>query len=138
MAGIRAKDTAPELTIRRGLHAMGYRYRLHSASTPGKPDLLLPRWRSAIFVNGCFWHGHDCHLFRMPSTRKDFWRAKITRNVARDKEVATMLASDGWRALTVWECAMKGRTRLRREEVLARVDAWLRGDSRHGDIRGTE
>ncbi len=78
MSGIRGKNTKPELVIRSALHRAGYRFRLHTRSLPGKPDLVLPKYRAAIFVNGCFWHGHDCHLFKWPGTRKDFWRAKIT------------------------------------------------------------
>lgn len=85
MAGIKAKDTKPELIIRRGLHAMGFRFRLHAKGLPGKPDLVLRKYRAVIFVNGCFWHGHECVLFKWPKSRADFWREKINRNRHNDR-----------------------------------------------------
>ena len=108
MSGIRGKNTRPELLIRRRLHRLGYRYRLHSSKLPGKPDLVFPRYRAVIFVNGCFWHGHDCHLFKWPSSRAEWWRAKITRTRATDAASRKALAQAGWRILDVWECALKG------------------------------
>ena len=136
MSGIKGKDTWPELAIRRGLHARGFRFRLHAKDVPGKPDLVLPRFRAAIFVNGCFWHRHDCHLFKMPSTRPEFWSHKIERNVERDRIVRAQLAEKGWRFLIVWECALKGRTRLGIEEVIARIAKWLTGDESSLEIGG--
>jgi len=136
MSGIKGKDTQPELAIRRELHARGFRFRLHARDIPGTPDLVLPRFRAAIFVNGCFWHHHDCHLFRMPSTRPEFWSQKIERNVERDRIVRTQLAEKGWRFLIVWECALKGRTRLGIEEVIARIATWLTGDEPTLEIGG--
>ena len=137
MAGIRASDTKPELLIRRGLHRLGFRFRLHGKDLPGKPDLILPRYRAAIFVHGCFWHGHDCPLFRLPGTRTEFWKAKIERNRARDHEVTEALASIGWRQLTVWECAMRGKGRMEPDELLDTITAWLTGQSESAAIRGT-
>ncbi len=137
MSGIRGKDTKPELLIRKALHARGYRFRLHSPAVPGKPDLFLCRYRAAIFVHGCFWHGHDCHLFRLPSTRTDFWQQKIDRNRARDAEVATALQEAGLRRLVVWECALKGRHRKALDDVLEAAAAWLAGDEQNLEIRGT-
>jgi DNA mismatch endonuclease (patch repair protein) len=137
MAGIRGKNTKPELAIRMGLHAAGFRYRLHPRNVPGKPDIWLPKYRAAIFVHGCFWHGHDCALFRMPGTRHDFWQAKIDANRARDRSVDTQLDERGIRRLTIWECAFRGRGRIGLEETLVRAAAWLRGDSEKGEIRGT-
>lgn len=136
MAGIRALNTQPELAIRRGLHSRGFRFRLHSDKVAGKPDLILPRWRAAIFVHGCFWHGHDCHLFKMPSTRQEFWSAKLERNRVRDRIVAEQLSADGWRCLAIWECALKGRTRLDFGELMERVVFWLKGTDQVGEIRG--
>ena len=136
MSGIRGKNTKPEMSIRRGLHAAGFRFRLHVDAVPGKPDLVLPRFNAAIFVNGCFWHRHDCHLFRMPSTRPEFWEAKIKRNVRRDAEVSAQLDAEGWRSLVVWECALKGRTRLEIDVVISRIAEWLRGSDAHMEIRG--
>ena len=138
MSGIRGKDTKPELLIRRALHAKGFRYRLHAKDVPGRPDLVLPRFRSAIFVHGCFWHGHDCSLFRLPATRTEFWKAKIARNRKRDDEVAAMLAESGWRQLVVWECAIKGRGKLPLETVVNQVSSWVRGTEDRFEIRGAE
>ena len=136
MSGIRGKDTRPELAIRRALHAKGFRFRLHASDIPGKPDLVLPKFHAAIFVNGCFWHRHDCHLFRMPSTRTEFWSEKIERNVRRDELVREQLQDAGWRFLIVWECALKGRTRLGIDEVITRIIDWLRGSQPSLEIRG--
>jgi len=137
MAGIRSKDTKPELIIRRGLHAMGFRFRLHDRSLPGKPDLVLARWRATIQVQGCFWHGHDCPLFRWPGTRPEFWRAKISRNAARDAQVNAALDQAGWRVFTVWECALKGPGRIGADAAIAAAAQWLRSEARTGEIRGT-
>ena len=136
MSGIRAKNTRPELAIRRGLHAKGFRFRLHAGNVPGKPDLVLPRYRAAIFVNGCFWHNHDCHLFKMPSTRAEFWRSKIAKNVQRDRKVEGLLDEAGWRSLRIWECALKGKTRLDFDELIGRAGDWLRGEQMRGEIGG--
>lgn len=136
MSRIRGANTQPELQIRKGLHAKGFRFRLHDKGVPGRPDLVLPRFHSAIFVHGCFWHGHDCHLFRMPSTRTEFWSAKIDRNHARDQIVRSQLDEMGWRYLVIWECALKGKTRLDFEEVMDRAEAFLRGSAKTDEIGG--
>lgn len=138
MSGIRGRDTRPELLVRKGLFGRGFRYRLHVPDLPGKPDLVLPKYSAVIFVNGCFWHGHDCHLFRMPSTRPEFWRKKIEGNIARDKATKQSLGDMGWRQMTIWECAVKGRTRLPLEDVLDRTAKWLAGDQATSEIRGAE
>ena len=137
MAGIRGKDTKPELVIRRGLHALGFRFRLHDPALPGKPDLVLARWRAVIQIHGCFWHGHDCPLFRWPGTRQDFWRTKIGRNIERDAEVCAALDRAGWRVLTVRECALKGPGRIGADAAIAAAAQWLRSQARTGEIRGT-
>lgn len=136
MSGIRGKNTKPELAVRRGLHAIGFRYRLHPAEIPGKPDIWLPKYRAAVFVHGCFWHGHDCSLFRMPGTRQDFWRGKIDANRMRDARVDGLLAERGLRRLAIWECALRGRGRIGLDETLARTAAWLKGDEQWGEVRG--
>lgn len=136
MSGIRGKDTQPELAIRRGLHARGFRFRLHAKDVPGKPDLVLPRFHAAIFVNGCFWHRHDCHLFKMPATRPEFWSQKLERNVLRDQIVHAQLVKKGWRILVVWECSLKGRTCIGIDEVIARITKWLAGDEPYLEIGG--
>lgn len=127
MAGIRGTDTKPELILRKGLHALRWRYRLHDRGLPGKPDLVFPGRRAVVFVNGCFWHGHDCHLFKWPKTRTDFWREKISGNIARDQRVRDQLISEDWRVAVVWECRLKGRERLPLGEVLGECDSFLRG-----------
>ncbi len=137
MSGIRGKNTKPELAIRLGLHAMGFRYRLYPRTVPGKPDVWLPKHRAAIFVHGCFWHGHDCSLFKMPVTRQTFWLTKIDANRARDSKVEALLAEAGVRQLKVWECAFRGPGRIGLEETLTRTAAWLLGDEERGEIRGT-
>jgi DNA mismatch endonuclease (patch repair protein) len=125
MAGIRGRNTRPEISIRRALHALGFRYRIHKLDVPGKPDIVLPRYRAAVFVNGCFWHGHDCPLFRLPGTRRDFWQQKISRNIARDAEVRRQLDAEGWRHVTVWECAIRGPARLGLDETIRRLASWI-------------
>lgn len=138
MAGIKGKNTKPEMVVRRGLHALGYRFRLHDRNLPGQPDLVLPRWHAVIFVHGCFWHGHDCHLFRWPASRQDFWRQKIDRNQERDVEVEAALAHSGWRLLKIWECSIKGKSRIGSEAVMSIAAAWLGSDQKKGEIRGKD
>lgn len=137
MAGIRGSNTKPELTLRRALHAAGFRYKLHDRSLPGKPDMVFPRYRAVLFAHGCFWHGHDCHLFRLPSTRPDFWAGKIERNREVDQRAANALEELGWRIGIVWECSLKGRTRLNFAEVISACADWLRSNDRRFEIRGT-
>lgn len=113
MAGIRSKNTKPEVLVRKMLHSSGYRFRLHVATLPGKPDIVLPKYKTAIFVNGCFWHGHEkCHLFCLPKSRTEFWQAKIAGNILRDRLKQQNLNTLGWRTISVWECALKGKKSL--------------------------
>jgi DNA mismatch endonuclease (patch repair protein) len=119
MSRIRGKDTRPELLVRSLLHRMGYRFRLNRKDVPGKPDLVLPKYRTAIYVHGCFWHRHaGCHLAYTPKSNLDFWSKKFARNVERDAEVAAKLKSSGWNQITIWECDLgdlsKVEGRLRR------------------------
>lgn len=125
MAGIRGKNTKPEMLIRRGLHRLGLRFLVHDKRLPGKPDMVFPKWQAAIFVNGCFWHGHDCRLFKLPSTRTEFWRDKICANKERDRTVIKRLEETGWRTLTIWECQIKGRSTEEIESVLVNCRNWL-------------
>ena len=118
MRSIRSRDTKPELILRRGLHALGLRYRLHRKDLPGKPDLVFPRFRTVIQVHGCFWHGHNCPMFKWPATRAKFWRNKITSNRRRDEAVLEALNENGWRVLVVWECALRGPGRWPVQELL--------------------
>lgn len=138
MSGIKSKNTKPELVIRKGLHALGFRYRLHPKEVPGKPDLWLPKYGAAIFIHGCFWHGHNCSLFKIPGTRQDFWKAKIDTNRIRDARVNELLADAGLRRLEIWECAFRGPGRIGLEETLALTAEWLRGEEIRCEIRGTQ
>lgn len=117
MAGIKGKNTRPEIAIRTELHRRGYRYRLYSKSLPGKPDLVFPKYRTVVFVHGCFWHKHDCHLFKWPSTRRDFWREKIDGNARRDEIHKTQLLAKGWKIVIIWECAVKGKNKMPLSDV---------------------
>jgi len=137
MAGIRGKNTEPELLLRRALHARGFRYLLHDARLPGKPDLVFPKRRAIIQVHGCFWHCHNCHLFKWPSSRIDFWHSKITRNKENDAEVSRALVRAGWRILTVWECALKGRTRLPFDRVADVAVTWLVSGKSNLSLQGS-
>lgn len=115
MARIKSKNTTPELVVRKSTHALGYRFRLHRQDLPGKPDLVFVRKRKVIFVNGCFWHGHDCRRgARMPASNTTYWTAKISRNVERDRGNRKALRSMGWEILIVWECQLKKPSELRR------------------------
>lgn len=125
MSRIRGRDTKPEMLVRRGLHACGFRYRLQDRKLPGRPDLIFPRYRAVIFVHGCFWHGHDCPLFKLPETRRDFWDAKISSNRTRDKRAEETLLERGWRVATVWECSLKGINKLGGDEVIQQCRLFL-------------
>ena len=136
MSGIRGRDTKPELRIRKALHARGFRYRVHQTRLPGKPDIVLPRFRAVVLVHGCFWHGHDCPLFRLPGTRTDFWQDKIARNQTRDREVAIALRDEGWRRTTIWECSLRGPQRLDFDTLIDRVSDWLCNGGSDLELRG--
>ncbi|KQX19666.1 DNA mismatch repair protein [Sphingomonas sp. Root50] len=135
MSRVRAKDTRPEMTVRGLLHHAGFRYRLHRRDLPGRPDIVLPRYRAAIFVHGCFWHGHDCSLFRMPATRPEFWAAKIAANRRRDWDAVSGLRDAHWRSLLIWECALRGRGRLPAETLTDRITAFIASDVAFAAIR---
>lgn len=108
MSGIRGRDTKPEITVRKFLHARGYRFRLHRKDLPGRPDIVLPRFRTCIFIHGCFWHHHEgCRFAALPKTRADFWAQKLRDNVERDRRAQEELLRKGWRVLTIWECELK-------------------------------
>ncbi|MFN3208748.1 MAG: very short patch repair endonuclease [Roseovarius sp.] len=108
MARFRGKDSKPEILVRQALHRHGRRFRLHRKDLPGKPDIVLPRWRTVVFVHGCFWHAHpDCKIARVPRTNLEFWQAKFNANKLRDQEVQRALQNLGWRVVTVWECGAK-------------------------------
>ncbi|MGD9729888.1 MAG: very short patch repair endonuclease [Nitrospiraceae bacterium] len=107
MQAVKSKNTGPELIVRRLLHAMGYRFRLHRKDLPGRPDIVLPKYRKAIFVHGCFWHGHGCTKGRLPKSRLDYWCPKLESNVKRDRTKREQLEALGWRTFVVWQCETK-------------------------------
>jgi DNA mismatch endonuclease (patch repair protein) len=134
MSRIRGANTNPELRVRRALHAAGLRYRLHVRDLPGTPDLVLPRWRAAVFVHGCFWHGHACPAFRLPATRAAFWQEKIAANRLRDERQCGELLAKGWRVATIWECAVRGPRRRGPDEVATLMREFLEGDAYRFEI----
>lgn len=136
MSGIRGKNTQPELLIRKNLHGRGLRYRLHDKRLPGKPDIVFPRYRAVILINGCFWHGHSCKLFKWPSSNEIFWREKITSNIQVDELAVTMLHEQRWRILKIWECALKGKQRWPLELLIDEVVYWLKHGHATYEIKG--
>ena len=112
MGRVRSKDTGPEMIVRRTLHRLGYRYRLHHAGLPGKPDIVFARRRKVIFVHGCFWHRHDCPRASMPKSNTEFWTLKFKRNIVRDNAVLDALRALGWSVLVAWECETKDQDLL--------------------------
>jgi DNA mismatch endonuclease, patch repair protein len=126
MSAIRSRDTKPEKLLRSAMHKRGLRFRLHVAKLPGRPDMVLAKYNAVVFVNGCFWHGHDCGAFTWPTTRPQFWRNKITVNRNRDQKVRASLSASGWRCLTVWECTMRRAGAKGAEEMAERIHQWLR------------
>lgn len=134
MSRIRGKDTKPEYIIRKGLFALGFRYRLHQRSLPGCPDLVFSRRRAVIFVHGCLWHKHGCPLFRWPKSNAEFWRNKITRNSRNDAENIVKLNAAGWRVLIVWECTLRRKPSAVINGVTAKVARWLQHGPKRREI----
>ncbi len=129
MSGIKGKNTKPELLLRKGLYRRGFRYRLHNRDLPGKPDMVLRKYRAVIFAHGCLWHRHECHLFKWPCidnpVKAAFWRDKINGNRQRDDQQLKALSEQGWRVAVVWECALKGRYRRDSSDVIEQLADWL-------------
>ena len=136
MSGIRSKNTRPELAVRREMHRRGFRYRLHAKELAGKPDIVLSRFRAVIFVHGCFWHGHSCFLFRMPSTSTGFWKDKIDQNRKNDANAVGALLASGWRVAIVWECALRGKKEAGVSLVADALQRWLDTDDAKMEIFG--
>ncbi|WP_239922876.1 very short patch repair endonuclease [Vibrio mediterranei] len=134
MRAIKSRDTKPELMIRRLLHRNGYRFRVSSSRLPGKPDIWMAKWNTAIFVNGCFWHKHDCEMFKLPGTRTDFWLKKLEGNSKRDREKIQELTSSGIRVLVIWECSLRGKAKLTPEMLLSLVKTFLLTDNQTAEI----
>lgn len=135
MASVGQRNTGPEMRLRRALHRLGLRYRLHDQKLPGTPDVVFPRFKSAVFVHGCFWHVHKgCKFATEPSSRKDFWREKFKANQKRDKKNYDALLASGWRVLVVWECAINTRKSFELDELGTQVKNWLSSAERFADI----
>lgn len=135
MAKVRSTDTLPELALRKALFRLGFRYCLHCAALPGKPDLVFPRYHAAVFINGCFWHWHGCRRSRMPAANAAYWHAKIDRNQHRDIKTRNELLFAGWRVLIVWECALKKPLVVEAAQLSA---AWLKGENTFSVIAPAE
>lgn len=131
MASNRGKNTGPELEVRKALFHQGFRYRLHDRELPGKPDIVLPGWRVAVFVHGCYWHGHECRRKPRAKSNTSFWRDKIQYNKERDLNFRNQLIDKGWRILLLWECAIRRRSpAFSDSDDLARVVTWIKGKGR--------
>ena len=130
MSGIRCRDTKPELLIRKGLHKLGYRYRINNRLF-GKPDIALNKYNAVIFIHGCFWHGHiGCENFKIPKSNTDFWIDKIDKNRNRDGEVLNYLRATGWRICIVWECAIRGKIQMKNfDNIITDISNWLNSES---------
>jgi len=126
MSGIRGKNTKPEMIIRKALFKRGFRYRIHYKELPGKPDIVFPKYRAVVFVHGCFWHGHDCHLFKWPKSRADFWKKKIETNRERDIRNREACKKKGWRVLVIWECALRNQSESQVQSLIASIESWIR------------
>jgi DNA mismatch endonuclease (patch repair protein) len=135
MSGIRGKNTKPEFVVRQALFAAGFRFRLHRRDLPGAPDVVLPGRKVAIFVHGCFWHQHKhCRFAKLPSTRAEFWKAKLDGNVNRDRQAIDALREAGWRVLTVWECATRDKAMA--AALSGTLSDWINGANPLGELRG--
>lgn len=135
MSGIKAKNSRPEMLVRRLLHSEGFRFRLHRKDLPGTPDIVLPKFKIAIFVHGCFWHSHPgCNFAKLPATRSEFWAKKLSANVARDKATVEKLNAIGWRVLCIWECATRGSGAI--DDLMSDISSWMLGKERSGEISG--
>ncbi|MCK6405594.1 MAG: DNA mismatch endonuclease Vsr [Rhodocyclaceae bacterium] len=135
MSGIRAKNTRPEMFLRQGLHALGFRFRLHAKGIPGKPDIVLPKHRALIIVHGCFWHGHGCRYCKTPKTNTAFWQEKIQSNKLRDERTLQLQLDAGWRCLVVWECAVRQAEQMPNELDIVTLSAnWIVGNGRLATI----
>ena len=114
MAAIKSKDTKPEIAVRKLLHSLGYRFRLHRKDLPGSPDIVLPKYKTVIFVHGCFWHRHEnCKYATSPKTREEFWENKFNANIKRDLEIQEKIKDIGWKSVIIWECEIKNESKLK-------------------------
>lgn len=134
MAAIRNSNTKPELRVRQELHRRGLRYSLKNKSLPGKPDVLLSKYRVAVFIHGCFWHRHHCNYFKLPKTNTEFWNNKISENVKRDTEVITQITDIGYRVLVIWECIFKGKNKEKLDSLFENIILWIKSEDKECEI----
>lgn len=134
MASVGQKNTGAEMTLRKALFQAGFRYRLHVKGLPGTPDLVFPKFKAVVFVHGCYWHSHGCYKSTKPRTNDQFWLQKFETNRVRDARKSALLVDQGWRVLTVWECAVLGKTSLSVDDLAIQVTGWLQSSSREGVI----
>lgn len=134
MSAIRGKNTKPELAVRRGLHALGFRYSLHSKRFPGRPDMMLPKYRAVIWINGCYWHGHECGEAKLPKSNEGYWSPKIARNRERDVRNLAAVEAAGWRHLVIWECAFRRKGEAALDETVRKAAEWLTEGSGNAEI----
>lgn len=134
MAAIRGKDTRPELAVRRGLHALGFRYSLHSNRFPGRPDIVLPKYRAVVWVHGCYWHGHNCDEVKPAASNESYWSPKITKNRERDARNLAAVEAAGWRHLTIWECSFRRKGAAALEETIWNAAKWLQQGKGNAEI----
>lgn len=125
MSKVKSKDTIPEKLVRSALFKKGLRFRIHYDKLPGKPDIVLPKYHAVIFINGCFWHGHDCKAGKLPSSNIEFWKDKIKGNKERDLRTIKNLNSNGFKVLTIWECALKGKNKKKLEVFINETETWI-------------
>lgn len=135
MASVRQRNTGPEMLLRKELHRLGLRYRLHDKKLSGSPDIVLNKYQAVIFVHGCFWHRHGCKLSTSPSTRKEFWQEKFEQNIRRDKKNNKELLQLGWRILVVWQCAINATTISAVSNI---VDRWLHSNKKYCELPSTK
>lgn len=136
MQAIKNKNTKPEMLIRKALFREGLRYRLHRKDLPGSPDLTFPKYSAVIQIHGCFWHGHNCHLAKIPNTDTERWVRKFQSNRKRDQHNRSALLSTGWRLCEIWECALRGKNRRNFPEVVTSIKSWLNNDLEYLEIAG--
>jgi DNA mismatch endonuclease, patch repair protein len=139
MSRIKGKDTKPELLIRKGLYRRGFRYRLHVKGLPGKPDIVFTKYKAVVFINGCFWHYHDCYLFKMPATRQEWWQNKLEKTHQKDRGNINNLLMAGWRVLVVWECSFRKTKKIESKkiiEVVEQIEEWLFSGTDYKELEG--
>lgn len=134
MAAIKGSNTKPELRVRKEFHRRGLRYSLKNKLIPGRPDLVLSKYRVAVFIHGCFWHRHHCNYFKLPKSNTEFWNNKINANVKRDTEVIRQITAAGYRILIIWECSFKGKNKEDPDVLFERILYWIRTEDKNSEI----